>query len=122
MPFASHFTLHSHGDMEGQEAGAKVDSAKPRPRKDTVNVSVVGPDNTTLKFKIKRSATLEKLMLAFCENRGHQADGIRFLYDGARVRPEDTADDLELEDGDTIDAMLAQIGGLPMPLTPYHQM
>ena len=36
---------------------------------------------------------------------------IVFLYDGARITPENTAEELGLEEGDEIDAMISQIGG-----------
>ena len=36
---------------------------------------------------------------------------VRFVYDGTRVQPDMTPDDLDMEDGDTIDAFLEQVGG-----------
>ena len=39
-------------------------------------------------------------------------DQIRFLFDGNRLRDNQTPDELEMEDDDVIDAMLFQVGGL----------
>jgi small ubiquitin-related modifier len=38
-------------------------------------------------------------------------DQIRFLFDGNRLRENQTPDELEMEDDDVIDAMLFQVGG-----------
>ena len=34
-----------------------------------------------------------------------------FMFDGMRINPDATAQDLELEDGDVIDVFLHQVGG-----------
>lgn len=39
-------------------------------------------------------------------------EAVRFLYDGDRIKGEQTAQDLGLETGDTIDAMIQQVGGV----------
>ncbi|PIA25796.1 hypothetical protein AQUCO_10800045v1 [Aquilegia coerulea] len=38
-------------------------------------------------------------------------NSIAFLFDGRRLRADQTPDELEMEDGDEIDAMLHQTGG-----------
>lgn len=56
-----------------------------------LNIKVTDNNNEVF-FKIKRSTQLKKLMDAFCERQGKQASTVRFLFDGTRVRPEDTPD------------------------------
>ena len=58
---------------------------------DHLNIKVTDNNNEVF-FKIKRSTQLKKLMDAFCERQGKQMSTVRFLFDGARVRPEDTPD------------------------------
>jgi small ubiquitin-related modifier len=36
---------------------------------------------------------------------------VRFLFDGTRINPTQTPKDLDMEDGDSIDAMMEQVGG-----------
>ena len=36
---------------------------------------------------------------------------VRFVYDGNRLNPASTPSEMEMEEGDTIDAFLEQIGG-----------
>jgi hypothetical protein len=56
-----------------------------------LNIKVTDNNNEVF-FKIKRSTQLKKLMDAFCERQGKQSSSVRFLFDGTRVRPEDTPD------------------------------
>lgn len=80
------------------------------------------PDNTHINlkvsdgsaeifFKIKRSTPMKRLMEAFCKRQGKDISSLRFLIDGTRVDAHNTPDDLELEDGDTIEAHREQTGG-----------
>ncbi len=50
-------------------------------------------------------------MSAYCQRLGVDENSIRFLYDGNRVQADSTPADLEMEDEDVIDAMIAQTGG-----------
>jgi small ubiquitin-related modifier len=56
-----------------------------------LNIKVTDNNNEVF-FKIKRSTQLKKLMDAFCERQGKQPSTVRFLFDGTRVRPEDSPD------------------------------
>lgn len=51
-------------------------------------------NNEEVYFKIKRSTALKKLMQAYCERQGKTLNSVRFLYDGARIRPENTPDEV----------------------------
>ncbi|ORX45265.1 ubiquitin-like protein [Hesseltinella vesiculosa] len=89
----------------------KIEKKEPGASTDHINLKVVGADNNEVFFKIKRSTPLRKLMDAFCERQGKAPGSVRFLYDGNRVLPVNTPDELDMEDGDTIDVMVEQIGG-----------
>lgn len=62
-------------------------------------------------FKIKRTTPLRRLMDAFAKRQGREMDSLRFLYDGVRIQPDQTPDDLDMEDNDIIEAHREQIGG-----------
>ncbi|KAF3612935.1 Small ubiquitin-related modifier 1 [Capsicum annuum] len=68
-------------------------------------------DGNEVFFRIKRSTQLKKLMNAYCDRKSVNFNAIAFLFDGRRLRAEQTPDELEMEDGDEIDAMLHQTGG-----------
>jgi small ubiquitin-related modifier len=61
------------------------------PPTEHLNIKVTDNNNEVF-FKIKRTTQLKKLMDAFCERQGKQISTVRFLFDGTRVRPEDSPD------------------------------
>ncbi|GAW81497.1 small ubiquitin-related modifier [Plasmodium gonderi] len=76
-----------------------------------IQVKVRSPDGAEVFFKIKRKTKLEKLMEVYCNRLGQSMEAVRFLYDGDRIHGENTPDQLGIEDGDVIDAMVQQTGG-----------
>ena len=52
-----------------------------------------------------------QLMIAYCTRVSQDPRSVRFLFDGNFLDPEGSAETLNMEDGDEIDAMLSQIGG-----------
>jgi hypothetical protein len=58
-----------------------------------LNIKVTDNQNEVF-FKIKRTTKLEKLMHAFCERQGKAVTSVRFLFEGQRVQPEDTPNDV----------------------------
>merc|ERR1711933_641865 len=59
----------------------------------------------------KKTTPLRKLMDAYCSRLGLQASQVRFMVDGERIAPDDTAEKLGLEDEDLIDVAMEQTGG-----------
>ncbi|KAI1793621.1 ubiquitin-related domain-containing protein, partial [Ganoderma leucocontextum] len=62
-------------------------------------------------IQIKRNTKLSKLQGAYANKVGKDVSSIRFLYDGSRISDEDTPASLDMEDNDTIDVMVEQVGG-----------
>ncbi|KAH6575524.1 hypothetical protein BASA50_002969 [Batrachochytrium salamandrivorans] len=91
--------------------GGAADEKKSASTDQHINVKVMAPDQSEVFFKIKRSTPLLKLMNAYCERQGKQRQTVRFMYDGHRVEEHATPDQLDMEDGDAIDAMVEQLGG-----------
>ncbi|OLY84285.1 Ubiquitin-like protein pmt3/smt3 [Smittium mucronatum] len=90
---------------------AAAATSETKPETEHINLKVVGADNQDIFFKIKNTTRLEKLMQAYCDRTGCALSSVRFLFDGQRLAPTNTPKELEMEDGDTIDAMVEQIGG-----------
>ena len=100
---------------ENEEAQRPEESVtKPDPDDQPVTehlgIKVATPDQEVY-FKIKKSTPLRKLMDAFCQRSGKAPNSVRFLYEGDRIQPTCTPEELEMEDGDTIDVMAEQVGG-----------
>jgi len=86
-----------------------------------INVKVVSAQGEEVFFKIKRSTKLSKLQGAYANKVGKDVSSIRFLYDGARINDDDTPASLDMEDNDTIDVMVEQVGGFDES-HPYLQV
>ena len=78
---------------------------------ESINLKVVTQDGGETFFKCKMTTPLQKLMNAFCEKQGIAVASIRFLFDGMRIRGDQTPKALDMEDGDVIDVMVEQQGG-----------
>ncbi|KAF9222110.1 small ubiquitin-related modifier [Gyrodon lividus] len=76
-----------------------------------INVKVVSSAGDEVFFKIKRNTKLSKLQGAYATKVGKDVSSIRFLYDGNRINDDDTPSSLDMEDNDTIDVMVEQVGG-----------
>ncbi|KAG2144362.1 ubiquitin-related domain-containing protein [Suillus bovinus] len=91
-------------NSQGQE-GFKLEENAP------INVKVVSSTGDEVFFKIKSNTKLSKLQGAYATKVGKDVGSIRFLYDGSRINDDDTPASLEMEDNDTIDVMVEQVGG-----------
>lgn len=91
------------------------DSEQPKeekPNDSATHINLKVSDGTAeIFFKIKRLTPMKRLMDAFCKRQGKDIGALRFFVDGTRVTESNTPDDLELEDGDVIEAHREQIGG-----------
>jgi len=76
-----------------------------------INIKVLTSAGEEVFFKIKRNTKLSKLQAAYANKVGKDVGTIRFLYDGNRINDDDTPASLEMEDNDTIDVMVEQVGG-----------
>ena len=76
-----------------------------------INLRVVSEDGQEVHFKIRRNAPMLKLMNAFCTKKGKSIDSVKFMCDGKLMNKENTAKELDMEDGDTIEVVMQQTGG-----------
>lgn len=53
-------------------------------------------DGNEVFFRIKRSTQLKKLMNAYCDRQSVELNSIAFLFDGRRLRAEQTPDEVPL--------------------------
>ncbi|KAJ6510812.1 small ubiquitin-related modifier [Mycena sanguinolenta] len=98
--------------MSDGEQQAPQEEVKSEDAQATINIKVVSSTGEEVFFKIKRSTKLSKLQGAYASKVGKDVGSIRFLYDGARINDDDTPASLDMEDNDTIDVMVEQVGGV----------
>jgi len=92
-----------------EQVNEEVDTSPKKSPK--VQLKVVNMDGTEIYFQIKKTTKMGKLMTAYCKKQGLVPGSVRFTFDGNRVGTETTPNDLGMDDGDIIDAMVEQIGG-----------
>jgi small ubiquitin-related modifier len=98
------------GESKGQES-PEGQEAKKTEAADHLTLKVKSQDGNEVAFKVRRTAKFKKMMTIYCAKVGADIDAVRFLFDGARLRQEQTPAELEMEDEDEIDALVAQTGG-----------
>ena len=76
-----------------------------------ISLKVVSQDGNEVEFRVKKHTSMAKVMDTYCGRMALSKASVRFLYDGNRVNGIDTAETLEMEDGDIIDVVLQQTGG-----------
>eukprot|EP00457_Paulinella_chromatophora_P025642 gb/GEZN01030318.1/.p1 GENE.gb/GEZN01030318.1/~~gb/GEZN01030318.1/.p1 ORF type:complete len:101 (-),score=16.72 gb/GEZN01030318.1/:119-421(-) len=76
-----------------------------------LSLKVKSQDGNEVYFKVKKTTQFHKVMNAYCKKVGQDPERVRFLFDGARIRGDQTPAEMEMEDEDEIDAMISQTGG-----------
>jgi len=88
----------------GEEGDEEVDN-------NTVTLRVRQQDGDEMFFKVKKETKMQKIMDAYAQRKGINANSLRFTLDGNRINATDTPKMLELENDDQIDVMLESVGG-----------
>ncbi|MCL7051197.1 hypothetical protein MKW94_007467 [Papaver nudicaule] len=100
--------------MAGVTNVVKVEANKPDAVEPATHINVKIRSNGNVpeySFRVKRSAPMKKLMDAYGEASKIDIRTIKFLFDGKLLKPVNTPDQLELEDGDEIQVVEGMIGG-----------
>jgi len=99
-------------NMQNEETRDEEDEIKSESKTSKhINIKVVNSEGNEVFFKIKKNTKLRKLMDAYCKRQGLVNGSVRFSFDGNRVNPETTPDDIGIQSDDIIDAMVEQTGG-----------
>ncbi|KAM0752005.1 ubiquitin-like protein [Meredithblackwellia eburnea MCA 4105] len=75
-----------------------------------ISITLRYQDNTT-EFKVKPTTRFKKIINSFAEKNGMDPQSLRILNQGERIQLENTVEQAEVEDDDTLDVMMDQIGG-----------
>ncbi|EJC99550.1 uncharacterized protein FOMMEDRAFT_170469 [Fomitiporia mediterranea MF3/22] len=87
---------------------------KPDIKPDVTNekiMLIVRHEEKEVKIALKPHHQMQKLFDAAGKAFQMDAKTLKFVYHNQRLRPNDTAADMEMEDGDEISAFLEQLGG-----------
>lgn len=79
---------------------------------EAITLKVQNQDRGDTYVRTGRNVPMSFLMRAYADGpAGLVYDQIRFIYDGKRIAENKTAEQLEMEEGDVIDAMSDMTGG-----------
>lgn len=59
-----------------------------------LNLKVKSQDGNEVYFKVKKTTQFSKVMSAYCKKVGADLESVRFLFDGQRLRPDQTPQDV----------------------------
>jgi small ubiquitin-related modifier len=77
----------------------------------TIQLRVRDQHGEEMFFKVKKETKMTKIMEAYAQRKGIQANSLRFTMDGERINGTDTPKMLEMENDDQIDVMMETVGG-----------
>ena len=60
---------------------------------------------------LSHNVRIKQIFDAFLQRKSLQPGSVRFLFDGERVREDQSPQELDMEDGDSLDVMMEQVGG-----------
>ena len=89
------------------------DTVKPEEgtKAEAITIKVKDQQGEETHFKIKTTTKFSKVFAAYAQRKGVDAASVRFMFDGTSLAADQTPADLDMEDEDVIDCMLAQTGG-----------
>ena len=78
-----------------------------------VHINVTSQDFEDIIFKVKKNTKFKKIMDKYCDKFNIQnKDSIKFIFDGENIKNDDTPENLQIEDGDVVEAVTQQVGGI----------
>jgi len=86
------------------------DEPRPSTPRGSLNIRVRDASGREACFKVMPTTPLERVFNAWSTRMGVCAASMRFLWDGSRVRCDQTPADIGMEDGDQLDCMREQEG------------
>ena len=77
----------------------------------SITISLKESSGELMSFKVKKTTKMEKIMSAYSQRKGMALNAFRLVFDGSRLKAEDTPKMLEMNDGDQVDVFLETVGG-----------
>merc|ERR1711983_38090 len=93
----------------------KLEQSIENVQNEKITIAIKGQHGDLTYFKINKNSRLTKVFIAYTKQKSLSLDSVRFLFDGERLAEDidsaQTAEDVNLNDKDTIDCVLAVEGG-----------
>ena len=84
-------------DNQDRKEDAGAASGEPKPAGEHLSLKVKSQDGNEVYFKVKKTTTFAKVMAAYCKKVGTEMEQVRFLFDGQRLKPDQTPADVSTQ-------------------------
>lgn len=98
--------LSALADQSASATTKQDNASSTSEEKPSITIKVVSQNGQETHFKVRTTTPLQKVFDSYCVRQSLDEKSIRFLFDGNRISGDKTAEQLQLEDGDTIDVAL----------------
>ena len=78
---------------------------------DPINLKIMDPSGNYHSYQHNTNIMFDGIFDEFCQDTNLDKGSLRFCFDGRRIREEDTARIVEMEEGDVIEVYQEQSGG-----------
>jgi small ubiquitin-related modifier len=82
------------------------------PCADTMTIFLSDQAGERIQFRVRKNIKFQKVFDNYANRRGVPVSSLTFRFDGERVTAENTPKMLEMEDDDTVEVLMEQVGGL----------
>ncbi len=76
-----------------------------------IRIAISDMNGKLVGYSLKPTTFFAGVMLHYAKQNGHDVHKLRFLFNGRRIRPQDTPAMLGIEDQNQLDVFLEQVGG-----------
>jgi hypothetical protein len=103
--------------MAQSDRSASPGAEQPEPKEQSTPkpgplcIKIKNQQKVEMDFRIKLTTKFSKVFDNYCTRREIDRRSVRFFLDNIRIQEDDTAERLEMEDGDEIQCHLEQLGG-----------
>mmetsp|Transcript_4325 Transcript_4325/g.9375 ORF Transcript_4325/g.9375 Transcript_4325/m.9375 type:complete len:93 (+) Transcript_4325:196-474(+) len=85
--------------------------AEVKSESEPISIFVKDQSGDQVQFKVKSHTKFEKIFSAFATKKSLDPSTLKFVFEGERVLGTHTPGDLQMEDNDTVDVFIQQLGG-----------
>ncbi|KAL1548403.1 small ubiquitin-related modifier 2-like [Salvia divinorum] len=76
-----------------------------------IAIAIKSQDGDTMYFRVAKEKKMQDLLKIYCKGKNFLYSEMSFIHNGLRIQPSQTVFQLDIEDGDVIDAMKHHGGG-----------
>ena len=93
--------MEAADNQDRKEDTTAAAGGEPKPAGEHLSLKVKSQEGHEVYFKVKKTTTFAKVMAAYCKKVGENMESVRFLFDGQRLKPDQTPADVSTQPSHT---------------------